>query len=609
MTIDTERLTAAIAAAAAAGKISASAADNIRRWLAEPEYQDFTGELARHIRDERWDVLNDVFWTVIPFGTAGRRGRMYPIGCNAINEATIGQSAQGLADYVRGQHPADTELRCAIAYDTRHRSREFAELCGEIMVAAGFRVYAFSAPRSTPLLSFTVRQVGAQCGIMISASHNPPTDNAIKVFWSCGSQLRPPHDAGVMRCVSEVRQIRRRPLSDARSEGLVVDATAEMDQRFQAAVLARSIPGPRKLRILYSPLHGVGLTSVVPVLSGDGFAELEVYAPQAAPDGNFPNVQDQIPNPERPEIFAPLIARARQMGADLVLASDPDADRIGCAAPLVRGGGWQTLTGNQIGALLTDFVLRNRRQSSHRAARPYIVKTLVTSEMLGRVAGLYGVRTVGNVLTGFKWIAGVVEELGVEGFQFGAEEAHGYTLGHVRDKDAAVAAMLLAEVAAEARLRGQTLHDALDALYRQVGYHAELTVSHTFSGQSGASQMRVVMSQLRTSPPATLAGLAVTRVDDYLADAAASLFPFAFPPPSPERDLIVLRLASEGNYVAVRPSGTEPKIKFYFFAYRPPAQGACDSLRHEVQQQLMQMRQDLFDVLDEPASAGSSRAS
>ncbi len=256
-----------------------------------------------------------------------------PIGSNAINRQTIGESAQGLANYVRSQTQTSAEPRCAVAYDTRHHSREFAELCCEVMAAAGFQVYSFGEHRSTPELAFAVRYLQCACGLMISASHNPPSDNAIKVFWSNGGQLRPPHDSGVMAQVAAVESIERMPLAEAQRLGRIVDARDEIDERYRQAVLACGFPGPRDLKVLYSPLHGVGATSVLPVLSADGFADVEVYAPHAEPHGDFPNVPGHIANPENPAVFDALIERAQQIGADLVLASDPDADRIGCAAP------------------------------------------------------------------------------------------------------------------------------------------------------------------------------------------------------------------------------------------------------------------------------------
>ena len=593
--------------ALAAGWIPPGAAENIRVWLTDERYCAFAPAVAQHLADEKWAVLNDVFWTVIPFGTAGRRGRMYPIGCNAINERTIGESARGLADYVRSQSLPRAELRCAIGYDTRHNSRQFAELCCEVMTAAGFLVYFLDGYRSTPEMAFAVRDLHCACGIMISASHNPPSDNAIKVFGETGGQLRPPHDRGVMRSVEKVRVVVRSSFEDERRAGRIVCCQEMIDEKYRRTVGALAFPGPRELKILFSPLHGVGLTSVLPILQSDGFTEVEVFAPHATPDGDFPNVPSNVANPENPAVFDSLIAAADRSGADLVLASDPDADRIGCAARVSSGGAWRVLTGNQIAVLLADFILRRRSTAGGLTGDHYIVKTLVTTDMLRRVADSYGVRTYGDVFTGFKWIGGLIDDVGPAGLLFAAEEAHGYLLGaYARDKDGAAAAMLLAELAAELKACGMTLHQQLDRLYEQVGYYAEVTVSQTLPGAAGISEMRAMMDRLRGTPPQALAGKKVARVRDYLRDpsirprsSGASLDASL---DGAECDLLFFDTDCEGNAAAVRPSGTEPKLKFYLFARRPvSAAGVTDELRREVAEQLAQMQKDVLQAAGAPA--------
>ncbi len=402
----------ALAAARSAEKISPSAADNVRLWLTDPSYAEFVPLVIEHVEHARWAVLNDVFWTTIPFGTAGRRGPMYPIGTAAINDRTIGESAQGLADFVCQKLGDGGMARCAIAYDTRHRSRHFAELCAEVMAAAGFRVLFLNGHRSTPELSFTVRATNCHCGIMVSASHNPPQDNAVKVFGPTGGQLRPPDDEAVMRCVENCRAIRRVPFAEAQRSRHVEFCEDEMDRRYRAAVLGQSFAGPRDLSILYSPLHGVGLTSVLPVLEADGFKRIEVFGPHAEPNGDFPSVPGGIANPENPAVFLSLIERAEQINADLVVASDPDADRIGAVARSIPEGAWKVLTGNQIGALLADYILRRRQAQGRLSPEHFVIKTLVTSDMVCRIAERYGVKAYGDVLTGFKWIGGLVDDLG-----------------------------------------------------------------------------------------------------------------------------------------------------------------------------------------------------
>lgn len=586
-----------VAAAVERKQLSPSAAKNIKAWLTEPRYAEYAGQVVEHITAQKWKQLDDVFWTVIPFGTGGRRGEMYPIGSNAINDRTIGESAQGLADYVR-QH-ADGPLSCAIAYDTRHRSRHFAELCSEVMAANGFHVFFLDGFRSTPELSFTVRHKQCSCGIMVTASHNPPSDNAVKAYWSTGGQLLPPHDRGVIERVMSVDQIARVPFDRAVAEGRVVFCQEECDREYQRCVREQGLPGPRQLKIIYSPMHGVGASSVLPVLEAAGFHDVELFGPHAQPDGDFPNVPDHVANPENPKTFDTMIARAQEIGADVVISTDPDADRLGCAAPLVSGGRWQTFTGNQIGALLTDHLLQGRKYSGNLSPRCYVVKTLVTSEMVRRIADSYRAKTFGDLQVGFKWIGGLIDQQGPRHFVIGVEESHGFLAGtYVRDKDAAVAALLLAELAARVKAAGQTLHQKLDALFWQHGCHAERTVSKTMPGSEGMARMQKLMARFRSSPPTTLAGGKVRQTRDYL-NLAVITSHGASPLEGPKGDMVIFDLAAEGNYVAVRPSGTEPKVKFYLFAYEPPELLAdLEETKSQLNHRLDTMQKELFELAE-----------
>src|SRR3954447_6018986 len=297
-----------VAQAAASAKITKSAAENIRAWLTEPRYAMYADEVAAHVAAEKWQTLDDVFWTVIPFGTGGRRGKMYPIGSNAIYDRTIGESAQGLADYVKETLGAGATLSCAIGHDTRHNSDHFARLCTEIMTAAGFTVYLLNGYRATPELSFTVREKKCSCGIMVTASHNPPSDNAVKVYWSTGGQILPPHDKGIIERVMNTQEIRRAKFDEMLAAGKIVYCQDEMDEKFQRAVLTQATPGPRELKVIYSPLHGVGATAVLPVLAEDGFKSVELFGPHSKPDGDFPNVPGHVANPENPQVFDLIIA-------------------------------------------------------------------------------------------------------------------------------------------------------------------------------------------------------------------------------------------------------------------------------------------------------------
>jgi phosphoglucomutase/phosphomannomutase len=311
----------------------------------------------------------------------------------------------------------------------------------------------------------------------------------------------------------------------------------------------------------------------LPALEADGFTGIEVFGPHSTPDGDFPNVPGHVANPENPAVFDSIIVRGKEIGADLILASDPDSDRLGCAAPQTMADGslWKTFTGNQIAALLADYLLEARQRQGTLSPEHYVVKTLVTTEMVRRIADSYGVRTLGNLQVGCKWIAQTMDEEGTERFVLGCEESHGYIVGdHVRDKDAAVAGMLLAELAATVKQRGQTLHTKIDSLYWQFGYHAEQQVSFAMPGSQGMKDMQAVMSRIRRDLPAALAGTRVVRSRDYQSLTMCAPGGTAQPLVGPKGDMVILDLETEGNYVAIRPSGTEPKIKLYLFAFEPP---------------------------------------
>ena len=589
---------AAIDAAHATGTITEHSAHTMREWLTQPRYSAFAGELATRIdraaaEPAAWKELDDVYWTVIPFGTGGRRGRMYPVGSNAINDRTIGESAQGLADYVQSVTPAGKEPSCAIAYDTRHRSEHFAKLCAEVLLAAGFRIFFLRGFRSTPELSYAVRHTQSTCGIMVTASHNPPSDNAVKVYWAGGVQVLPPHDKGIIDRVMRCDAVHRESFDAGVAAGRVQFVEQEIDPAFVAAVLGQSTAGPRNVSILYTPLHGVGASAVVPVLDGAGFKKLRLYGPQEMPDGDFPNVPGHVANPENPAVLQGAIAEAKDRGDDLVMASDPDCDRLGAAAPLTMAAGseWQTFTGNQLAVLLVDWVLSSRKRLGTLSATDHVITTLVTTGLVRRIADAYGATTVDTLQVGFKWIGQAIDQNGPEHFVFGCEESHGYLAGtHVRDKDASVAALLLAELAAALKPQGKTLHEQLDAIFCTHGCHLERQVAITLPGAAGMDRMREIMATLRTQPPAALGGLPVARVRDYGSLTTSTPGTSAVPFTGAKGDLVMFDLADSAapstsltvadvaagrfpalaNCVAARPSGTEPKIKFYLFAAAAP---------------------------------------
>lgn len=565
---------AAIEEACQQGQLSESAGVNIRAWITDSRYEKYREAVCQLIGDQQWQELDDAFWNVIPFGTGGRRGKMYPVGSNAINERTIGESAQGLADYVRQQKP-EGPWSCAIAYDTRHRSREFAELCAGIMVANGFQVWFIDQYRSTPELSFLIRHRQCDCGIMVTASHNPPSDNAVKVYWSNGAQLVPPHDRGVIEKVMQVERFPVEPFEAAVQQGKIRLCTAETDEALLAEHLKLATPGPRDLKIIYSPLHGVGEFNVKTLLQACGFGNLEIYQPHREPNGDFPNVPGHVSNPENPEVFTEMIRHARETGAGLIMASDPDCDRMGAAAPLTTdpAGAWETFNGNQLAVLLADYVFDRRRSSGQATPLDYMVTTLVTTRMAGKIARHYGARCLDNNLVGFKWICNTIDQVGPEGFVFGTEESHGFLVGtYARDKDGAIACMLMSELAAECQAAGISLHRKLDDLYRIHGYHGERLATIRMEGSDGMKQMQSLMEAFRERGPQTLGDLSVVALGDYRSGQIVHRDGRTEPNAGPTDNLIVLLTAAPGNYVAVRPSGTEPKLKMYMFVHVPAEQ-------------------------------------
>jgi phosphoglucomutase/phosphomannomutase len=565
----TPRLLSALETAVTEKKLTDPAAANIKRWLTESGYAAYAVRIAALIDAGKFQELDTLFWEIIPFGTGGRRGVMSEFGSATMNERTIAESANGVAVYlhkVRNQAGG----KAVIAHDTRHRSREFAELAARVLAARGLHVYLFDSHRSTPELSYAVRQLRCDVGLMISASHNPPSDNGVKAYWSTGAQVLPPHDAGIIECVYESNEIPLVDLDLALADGQIEPVGEALDEAYVRTVRMLSLSTSRKLSVLYTPLHGVGETSVYRVLEEAGFEEVEIFEPQRKPDGSFPNVPNQLPNPELPAVFGPPIEHAKKSGANLILASDPDADRLGVAVRNSRGE-YVHLSGNRIGALLTDYVCRKRRAVGTLGPQHFVVETLVTTPLIGAIARSYRIRAIDDLLVGFKYIAQTMDKEGPERFVFGAEESLGFLAGsYARDKDAAIAALYLCECAAELAKQGKTLLDRLDELYLEHGYYLETQRSQACQGPKGKALISRLMDEFTSNPPAQLAGIDLVRVRDYRSheirrlpdnDRLSDL-------PEPRGDLLIFE-SKKGEHeisFAARPSGTEPKIKFYFFA-------------------------------------------
>lgn len=591
--------------ARASGKISDSAARNIDRWLEEPAFDAFRPRLVQDIQAGRWQALDDAFYAVLEFGTGGRRGRMYEVGTNVLNDRTIAESARGLADYVTSKKGANSARSCVIARDARHNSDRFARVCARVLAAAGFKVFLFPQPRSTPLLSFAVRQLKCDGGIMITASHNPPSDNGFKCYAATGGQVIPPDDAGIIRCVTEVssHEIPQADFDQAVASGDITLVGPEVDEAFIAAVVSQSASDARDVGIVYTPMHGVGETACGAAILADGFERLNILASQRTPDGDFPNVPGHVSNPEIPKTLTPSIDEARSTGADLVIASDPDADRIGVGVPVLGNpsGEWTTLTGNQIGALLAAFVVEQAKARETLRPDHYMLTTLVTTGMARAIGDRHGVTTHDDLLVGFKWIGQQIDERGPENFLFGFEESHGYLKGtHVRDKDAAVAAMLFSELAAHLKREGKTVLQYLDELYLQVGHYGERLINKTLEGRQGAEQIQKLMAAFRERPPATVAGLPVVEVRDYKLHETR--YPGSkkapTPLPHPSGDLLIFHLGAPGVRFAARPSGTEPKIKFYQFARTETANGDLAAAKAATESILDGMAADIDAFID-----------
>ena len=565
---------ASLERAATGGQVSSTAAINIRRWLTEPPFARYRAKLTADIAAGKWALLDEAFYAILEFGTGGRRGKMYPVGTNVLNERTIAESARGLADYVTARKGADAPRSCVIARDTRHQSPEFAALCARVLAAAGFKVYLFPEPRSTPLLSHAVRHLHCDAGIMITASHNAPSDNGFKCYAATGGQVVPPDDDGIIACVTQAsdREIPEASFDAGVSDGSIVLVGTAVDQSYLTSVVSEEVaPECRDIAIVYTPMHGVGETSVAAALTMAGFTRVNVLASQRTPDGDFPNVPGHVSNPEIPKTLEAAIAEAKATGADLVLASDPDADRIGVGLPLSGDpkGDWTTLDGNQIGVLLTAFVIKETEARGRLRNDHYVITTLVSSLMARALCEREGVRIEDDLLVGFKWIGQRIDASGHVGFLFAFEESHGYLKGdHVRDKDAAVAALLMAELAATVKARKQTVLDYLDDLYIDVGHHGERLINKVIEGRQGVEQMKQIMAEFRAHPPRSVGGVTIIEVDDYLRHEVRVLDGSTAPRPLPEPsgDLLIFRTDAPGCRFAVRPSGTEPKIKFYLFA-------------------------------------------
>ncbi|UOG73519.1 phospho-sugar mutase [Hymenobacter tibetensis] len=553
----------------------------INTWLTG-NYDAATQEEIRQLQSQNQDeLLSDAFYRDLEFGTGGLRGVM-GAGSNRMNRYTLGMATQGLSNYLLQQFPGQ-EVKVAVAHDSRNNSKEFARIAADIFSANGITVYLFDALRPTPELSFTIRQLGCQSGCVVTASHNPKEYNGFKVYWNDGAQVVAPHDKNIIREVEAIRSVDE--VKFQADEAKVHLISADLDAAYLAKVKALSInpaaiQRQHDLKIVFTPLHGTGITLVPQALAQLGFDNVHIVEAQATPDGNFPTVQS--PNPEEKVAMQMALDQAKQLDADLVLATDPDADRVGIAVKNTAGE-WVLVNGNQTAALLTYYSLSARKQAGKMTEKDFIVYTIVTSEVLGDIARAHGVKSY-QTLTGFKYIAGLIRELeGKETYIGGGEESYGYMLGDfVRDKDAVSACAMLAEMAAVAKDNGRTLYEEMTQMYATYGLYQESLISLTKKGQRGAEEIQEMMRDLRANPPATIAGSEVTELRDYQTGKIRDLRTGQEKPTGLEASNVLQFITADGSKISARPSGTEPKIKFYF-SVKAPLSSAADFEQGEQQ--------------------------
>ncbi len=508
--------------------------------------------------------LAESFYCDLEFGTGGLRGIMGD-GTNRMNKYTVGMATQGLANYLKTVFAGKGEIKIAIAHDSRNNSSYFAKTSAEVLSANGITVYLFENLRPTPELSFAVRHLHCQSGIVITASHNPKEYNGYKVYWDDGAQLVPPHDKNVILEVQKIASIAEvNFVGDTSKINMIGE---EIDKEFlrvsKSYCLAPEVIAPQKdMKIVFTPLHGTGITLVPQALRNYGFENIHIVEEQAVSDGNFPTIVS--PNPEEKAAMQMALDKARAINADLVLATDPDADRIGVGVKDADGN-YILLNGNQTAALLTYYLIKQWQAKGKLTGNEYIVKTIVTSELIGDIAKSAGVEYF-DCLTGFKWIAEVIRNLeGKKTFIGGGEESYGYMIGDfVRDKDAVTACCIFAECAAWAASKGKSLYELLLDIYLEYGVYKENLVNVVKKGMSGQAEIKAMMEGFRANPPKEIAGSKVLLMNDYQLRKSTDINSGIVKPIElPKSDVLQFFLA-DGTKISMRPSGTEPKIKFYF---------------------------------------------
>lgn len=534
--------------------------DKANVWLNEP-FDNDTQEGIRTMMTSSPKELEDSFYKNLEFGTGGMRGIMGP-GTNRINKYTLGKATQGLSDYMKTAFP-DEQLKVAIAYDCRNNSDTLAKVVADVFSANGIRVYLFSELRPTPELSFAVKYLNCHAGIVLTASHNPPEYNGYKVYWQDGGQLVPPQDGEIIQVIEALEYGQ---INFSADESLIEYIDNEIDEAFLKSSLVNASfntapEAKSELRIVYTPLHGTSVKLIPDLLENAGYTNMHIVAEQAVPNGNFPTVKS--PNPEEPEALAMAIELADQVDADIVIGTDPDSDRLGVAVR--NGNGIMTLlNGNQTMVLMTHFLLEQWKKEGRIDGRQFIGSTIVSTPMMLELAEAYGVECkVG--LTGFKWIAKFIKDFPEQEFIGGGEESFGFMVGDaVRDKDAVTSTLLLCEIAAQAKAKASSLYQELLKLYVEFGFYKEYLISITKKGMDGAAEIKQMMTDLRENPLKEINGQRVLMVEDYQASNAKNLLTGEEEALTIPKSNVLIYYLEDGTKICARPSGTEPKIKFYF---------------------------------------------
>ena len=534
----------------------------IASWL-EGNFDAATKDEIRSLQANQPDLLEDAFYRNLEFGTGGLRGLM-GVGTNRVNKYTIGMATQGFSNYLLKTYPNES-ISVVVGHDSRNNSRFLAETTAQVFAANGIKVYLFEALRPTPELSFAIRQLQCKAGVVCTASHNPKEYNGYKAYWNDGGQLVPPHDKNVITEVEAIQSLEE--VKWTGGDALIEIIGAAMDASYIAmlktlSVYPEVIAAQSDLKIVYTPIHGTGITLVPKVLEAYGFKNVHVVEEQATPDGNFPTVA--YPNPEESETMRIGLEMAKALNADILLGTDPDADRVGIGVKNHKGE-WVLMNGNQTAVLAFAYMMEARRAKGIAAPNDMVVTTIVTTEMINEVARQNEVNCY-NVLTGFKWIAELVKEKeGKENYIIGGEESFGLMIGdQIRDKDAVSAVALLCEMAAYEKSKGKSLFDKMIELYMQYGFYYEHLISITKKGMNGQQEIAAMMEGYRKQPPTEIAGMKVVTLLDYQLQLSTNLQTGTQTKIQLPKSNVLQFVTEDGTKISARPSGTEPKIKFYF---------------------------------------------